>query len=206
MAEQALQHRLRSQAWKAHKRTPDQALQDSPSPWKKPHTNPVEGPSPRSLSFTTADAHKVDYEAEKTAHQDRRDSEASSFMTNPELWMTRECKAANDTMPAKYAEYEPAEGDLGEQNASQIDISAPAPAAVVAAAPAAGPPPPVAASPAAAAPLQPPPPPPPGPPGTVYDKNGLDWVDGMCFSRERQSPVNFDDHIKDPPSDILRRP
>jgi len=25
----------------------------------------------------------------------------------------------------------------------------------------------------------------------------------MCFSRERQSPVNFDDHLKDPPHDIL---
>jgi len=32
----------------------------------------------------------------------------------------------------------------------------------------------------------------------------MDWIEGMCFSRERQSPVNFDDHIKDPPSDILR--
>lgn len=26
---------------------------------------------------------------------------------------------------------------------------------------------------------------------------------GMCFSRERQSPVNFDDHIKDPPTSQL---
>lgn len=41
-------------------------------------------------------------------------------------------------------------------------------------------------------------------PPSPYDKNGLDWVDGMCFSRERQSPINFDDHIKDPPSDILK--
>lgn len=39
---------------------------------------------------------------------------------------------------------------------------------------------------------------------SLYDKNGVDWTDGMCFSRERQSPVNFDDHIKDPPRDVLK--
>lgn len=63
-------------------------------------------------------------------------------------------------------------------------------------------------------PVAPPPPPvvqgaPPPPPGvprgpSIYDKNGLEWTEGMCFSRERQSPVNFDDHLKDPPHDVLK--
>jgi len=51
---------------------------------------------------------------------------------------------------------------------------------------------------------QPPPPPPPSYPPSDYDNNGMDWKMGMCFSRERQSPINFDDHIKDPPSDVLK--
>jgi carbonic anhydrase len=46
--------------------------------------------------------------------------------------------------------------------------------------------------------------PPTSPQPSIYDKNGVDWTDGMCFSRERQSPINFDDHIKDPPHDILK--
>mmetsp|Transcript_108352 Transcript_108352/g.170906 ORF Transcript_108352/g.170906 Transcript_108352/m.170906 type:complete len:470 (-) Transcript_108352:35-1444(-) len=45
---------------------------------------------------------------------------------------------------------------------------------------------------------------PPGIPPTFYDKNGIDWSEGMCFSRERQSPINFDDHLEDPASGILQ--
>lgn len=88
-------------------------------------------------------------------------------------------------------------------------MNAPAPAAAMS--PAAVSP---ASAPAATAqgqnsggPPPPGPPPPPTqapPPASIYDKNGVDWVDGMCFSRERQSPVNFDDHLKDPPGEILR--
>jgi len=37
----------------------------------------------------------------------------------------------------------------------------------------------------------------------MYDKSGIEWEQGMCSSRERQSPINFDTHLQDPPSDIL---
>lgn len=41
-------------------------------------------------------------------------------------------------------------------------------------------------------------PPPAGP--LSFAKHGMDWSDGVCSSRDLQSPINFDDHIKDPPS------
>jgi carbonic anhydrase len=40
---------------------------------------------------------------------------------------------------------------------------------------------------------------PPLPP-TDYSEHGADWKAGVCRSRERQSPINFDDHFKDPPN------
>jgi carbonic anhydrase len=39
---------------------------------------------------------------------------------------------------------------------------------------------------------------------TKYDKNGIEWRDGMCYSRERQSPINFDTHLMDPATEILK--
>jgi carbonic anhydrase len=41
-------------------------------------------------------------------------------------------------------------------------------------------------------------------PPSFYDANGMDWKDGACFGRERQSPINFDDHLKDPPTETLQ--
>lgn len=36
-----------------------------------------------------------------------------------------------------------------------------------------------------------------------YLKNGADWQQGACASRDYQSPVNFDEHLKDPPLNVL---
>lgn len=40
-------------------------------------------------------------------------------------------------------------------------------------------------------------------PSGIYAQHGADWVMGACISRERQSPINFDDHLKDPPEGFL---
>lgn len=37
-----------------------------------------------------------------------------------------------------------------------------------------------------------------------YALHGEDWTDGSCSSRDLQSPVNFDDHILDPPMRDLK--
>jgi len=88
----------------------------------------------------------------------------------------------------------------------KIDQGGPSPAPAMG-----GPPLPPGAAPAAAsaaggAAAKAPPagPPPWAPAASSYDKNGVDWVEGMCFSRERQSPINFDDHLKDPPGQMLK--
>jgi len=36
-----------------------------------------------------------------------------------------------------------------------------------------------------------------------YLHHGTDWSQGRCATRERQSPVNFDSHLKEPPSRVL---
>jgi len=51
-------------------------------------------------------------------------------------------------------------------------------------------------------PTETPPTPPPQPEPTMevsYAANGQDWTAGVCKSRDLQSPINFDDHILDPP-------
>lgn len=45
---------------------------------------------------------------------------------------------------------------------------------------------------------------PPGVLPTMYDKNGIEWRQGMCYSRERQSPINFDTHLQEGATDVLK--
>mmetsp|Transcript_42318 Transcript_42318/g.79256 ORF Transcript_42318/g.79256 Transcript_42318/m.79256 type:complete len:544 (+) Transcript_42318:95-1726(+) len=77
-------------------------------------------------------------------------------------------------------------GVHGHAGAAAIPVPAPAPAA--AGAPGVGPS--------------------PGLPGLfsasgLYSHHGTEWRMGSCISRERQSPVNFDDHLEDPPEGFL---
>lgn len=37
----------------------------------------------------------------------------------------------------------------------------------------------------------------------VYKNHGQDWMTGICHSREKQSPINIDDKLKDPPLGVI---